>query len=115
MGNFEIGITEAGTYMYREHNMLVFDEPAAGRKFWGLLRIKLGTSCDQDWEIGKKTGLRLGIGLWCMARPSTCRVNEAAFKPFSGVDSLLRGDCEQFGPIADCSFFRGQIADCRTP
>ena len=34
LGNFEIGITEAGTYMYREHNMLVFDEPAAGRKFF---------------------------------------------------------------------------------
>ena len=26
------------------------------------LGIKLGTSSDQDWEIGKKTGLRLGIG-----------------------------------------------------
>ena len=33
----------------------------------GKLGMKLGTSSDQDWEIGKKIGLiRLGIGnLWC--------------------------------------------------
>ena len=38
LGNFEIEITEAGTYMYREHNMLVFDEPAAGRKFFNTCK-----------------------------------------------------------------------------
>ena len=38
LGNFEIGIIEAGTYMYREHNMLVLDEPATGRKFFNTCK-----------------------------------------------------------------------------